>query len=118
MTPTELITTYLAWTRAIPKLEHDAQLIELSTTKLSYGYAHVLRFLLPVARSMAFAAQKDLKRLDIRILAEHEERGELFLLWKHRGETHMLRMRRNKIQALVQAKVDELVSTINKTTPI
>jgi len=54
------------------------------------------------------------KRAGISILGVIQDRGEHFVMWKHRGETHLFRIHDTKLRTDAQKLLDDLVADHEK----
>ncbi|WP_232698818.1 hypothetical protein [Brevibacillus daliensis] len=109
----DFVISYVIWKEVASLLFQDSVIVGSSQLKLTHGYEHLLVFLREVALSMEKAALVDMRRKDIRMLAVEEDRGELFILWKHRGKNKMERVKIPYIRRCAQEKMEELVKTMN-----
>jgi hypothetical protein len=57
-----------------------------------------------------FEAFNQLRRHDVQIFCEATDRGEHFVMCRHRGETHLLRMTENQARLEAKKRLDELAS--------
>lgn len=116
MNPVELVMSWLLWHQAAAFLQHDKSLVESAPVRFPKEYGMILQRLGQQANHKAQEAYRQLRRAGISILGKKVDRGELFLMWKHRGQTELLRILEAKLRAEVQKKVDELMENLTEQT--
>lgn len=104
-----LVFEWYVWKSAIGYFERDSKLISNSEVRFPRGYQHIFNYMGCYAQRLAEYFSRQLRRRDVRILGEKTDRNEHFVLWKHRGETRMLRIHENKLRYVVQLKMNEMV---------
>ncbi|AIG25161.1 hypothetical protein GOP56_19855 [Brevibacillus sp. 7WMA2] len=112
----EQIFAYVIWKEAGKYLKRDTELLINSSLKLGMAYGHLLSFLCEVAYGMEKAVAKDLRKIDVRMLAIEEDRGETFVLWKHRGENRLMRIPFARIKRQIQEKMEDMIESLHKRT--
>lgn len=108
----QLVLTWLHWHQAVEFLKHDIPLMESSDARFPTVYAGFLRLLGKKAYAKEQEAAKELRRAGITILGEKTDRGEHFVMWRHGGQTDLLRIHEVKLRAEVQKKVDMLMCNL------
>ncbi|MFM1655529.1 hypothetical protein ACI7RC_26045 [Brevibacillus sp. B_LB10_24] len=110
----ELILEWLCWRTAEEYMRSDWNLVHQMMGGLKLGPAHfyIFQHFAREIKAMEQAVGKRLRQNDIRILAEQKDRGEHFVVWKHRGETKMFRIHQSKLQTEVQKRWSELTEKV------
>jgi hypothetical protein len=88
--PDELVMSWLLWHQAVEFLKHYIPLMESSDTRFQAVYAGFLRFLGKAAYAKEQEAAKELRRAGF---GEKNDRSEQFVMWRHGGQTDLLRIR-------------------------
>ncbi len=65
---------------------------------------------------MAQANYRKLRQRGVRILGEHKDQDEYFIMWQFRQETGMLRLTRHQLKVEMQQKVEELIQNIGHSS--
>jgi len=109
MDTSRLVLNLYVWHQAIEVLLQDAEAIKHSPVKLPNGYASLFQFLYEGAKSMEYLAKTDLRKHHIAVIGEYRDERELFVMWKHKGKTQLLRTTHDKLQSEAQARVEEFI---------
>ncbi|QOS97520.1 hypothetical protein JNUCC42_13025 [Brevibacterium sp. JNUCC-42] len=112
----EQIFAYVIWKEAKRHLKSDTELLTNSPLKLGKAYGQLLFFLCEVAYAMEQASAKDLRKIDVRMLAIEEDGGETFVLWKHKGENRLMRIPFVRIKRQIQVKMEGMIDSLDKRT--
>lgn len=108
-----LVYEWFVWKSAGIFLERDAQVIGDSNVRFPTGYQQLLIFMKCYSERIVEYYYRQIRKRDIRILAEQEDCKEFFVLWKHRGSTRMLRIHETKIRIEVQEKINEIINRMS-----
>jgi hypothetical protein len=93
--------SYLIW---------SASKIEMAPLlKFPKGWANVLRHLAIHAEKKAQEEYRNIRRDGISILGVQFDRGEHFVMWKAKGETHLFRIHVSKLREEAQKRLDSMV---------
>ncbi|QDX92672.1 hypothetical protein EEL32_22935 [Brevibacillus laterosporus] len=112
----EQIFAYVIWKEAGKHLKSDIELLINSPLKLGKAYGQLLSFLCELAYAMEQASAKDLRKVDVRMLAIEEDGGETFVLWKHKGENRLMRIPFVRIKRQIQVKMEDMIDSLHKRT--
>jgi len=106
------INSWLAWRQAAEYIKIDREKIILMPVKLSVGYGMMLERFVEDIYFRAQEEYKQLRKTGISILGVQFDKDEHFVLWKHLGETKLLRIHDMDLRKEAQKKVDELTREI------
>ncbi|NGQ94989.1 hypothetical protein G3578_07295 [Brevibacillus sp. SYP-B805] len=89
-------------------LQHDKSRIETAPVRFPAQYANHLHSLAMTANARAKEEYRQLARAGVSILGVVMDRGEHFVMWRQRGETHLFRIHENKLRAEAQKRLDSM----------
>lgn len=107
-----LIRSWLVWRETSLHLQNDKQVIASSSVRFPMGYEYLLQYLLSASQFMTQTSYRRLHKKEVRILGEHKENREYFVLCKHQQKTRMIRMTHDQLMGEMQKKMEELIRKI------
>ncbi|WP_419877649.1 hypothetical protein [Brevibacillus centrosporus] len=111
MRPEEMMMEWLYWHHAVEYMKQDLPKLEAADSlRFPLFAGWVLRQLGSQAYAKEQEAAKELRANGIRVVKEKVDRGEVFVVWSHRGNTDIFRIRERELRAEVQKKIDELMT--------
>jgi len=110
----EQIHSWLSLRQLAAYLQHDKEKIEGAPLKFPIGYANIMTTFAGQADTRAKEAYPQLGCGGTSILGFVLDRGEHFVMWKQRGETHLFRINDTKLRAEAQKIPDGLVAEHEK----
>lgn len=111
-----LIRTWLIWRETCSHVQNDKQVIASSSVRFPMGYEYLLQYLLSASQFMTQTSYRKLRNKGVRILGEHKEKGEYFVLCKLQQETHLVRMTHEQLVGEMQRKIEELIGNVGVIT--
>jgi len=112
------ILSWLTWRQLVTYLQHDQEEIVGAPVKFPTGYSSIMTKISGLADARAKELYLQLGRSGISILGVAQDRGEHFVMWKQRGETHLFRIHETKLRAEAQKLLDGLVTDLGKQAAI
>lgn len=113
-----LIRSWLVWRETSLHLQNDKQLIASSSVRFPMGYEYLLQYLLSASQFMTQTSYRRLCKQGVRILGEHKEDREYFVLCKHQQKTRMIRMTHDHLKGEMQKKMEELIRNVGGVSEV
>ncbi|WP_289138408.1 hypothetical protein [uncultured Brevibacillus sp.] len=120
MEPIDRVWTWITWHHAVEYVKQDLPQVESMDIRFPFFPGWILRQIGSKAYAKEQETTKELKANGIRIVKEKFDKGELFVIWAHRGSTDIFRISEGKLRSKVQEKINEITKQMmeeNKDAP-
>lgn len=105
----ELIMEWFLWHQSVEYIKEDLPEVESADVRFPLIAGWVLRRI----GSQVYAKEKEaaqvLKENRIRIVKEKFDQGDFFVVWSHRGNTDIFRIKEGRLRTEVQKKIEDLM---------